>query len=72
MNRLIVLGKRLLEQVGPEAIQLGEPLADQAVELGIRPLLRAALNHHGWQLRLSAGWKIDLHQLVAAFFEIDT
>lgn len=71
VNRLVVLGKRLLEQVSPEAVQLGKPLADEAVELGIRPLLRAALNHHGRQLGLPAGWKIDLHQLVAAFFKVD-
>jgi hypothetical protein len=41
-----------LEAVGPNTVKLAEPLADQAVEVRVRPLLRATLDNHVAQLDL--------------------
>jgi hypothetical protein len=71
VNGVVVLGKRLLEQIGPQSIDLGESLTDQSVELGVRPLLRATLDDHGWKLSLQSLGEIDFHQFVAAFFKVD-
>lgn len=72
VNGIIVFRKGLLEQVGPETVELRKPLSDQAIELGIRPFLRATFDNHGRQLRLLARRKRNLHQLVATFFKIHT
>ena len=54
MYCLVVGSKSRLEQVAPETVDLGEPLPDQAVELGVGAFLRTALNNHGRQFRLHA------------------
>lgn len=72
MNRVVVFGKRRLKQVTPEPIDLGKPLANQAVKLGVCSLLGAAFDNHGWKLWLQAGRQGNLHQFVATFFEIYT
>lgn len=72
VNGIIVFRKGLLEQVTPETVELRKPLSDQAIELGIRPFLRATFDNHGRQLRFLARRKGDLHQLVATFFKIHT
>ena len=71
VDRVVVIGKRLLKQLCPQPIQLRKALASQAIELGISALLRAALDDHGRKLRLLAGGQIDLHKLVAAFLKVD-
>jgi hypothetical protein len=69
MNRLVVLREIRLEKFGPHAIKLAEPLADETVELLVGPLLTSALDDHGGQLALQAGWEIDSHKLVTTFFK---
>lgn len=39
MDRVVILGKGLLEEIGPQSVQFGEPFANQTIELGIGPLL---------------------------------
>ncbi len=46
MDGLVILDERLLEQVGPESIDLGEALAEQAEEFGICLFLAATFNDH--------------------------
>lgn len=72
VDRVVVFGKGGLEQVRPETVDLGKSLSDQTVELRVCPFLRATLDDHRRQLRLQAGRQGDFHQLVAAFFEVDT
>lgn len=54
MDGLVVFGKRLLKEIAPQAVNLGEALANKAKELGIRLLLRATLDNHGRHLWLLA------------------
>lgn len=72
VNRVVVFGKCSLEQVRPQAIDLCEPLSNQAVELGVGSFLGATLDNHRRQFWLQTGGQVDLHQFVTAFFEIDT
>lgn len=67
VDRLVVLDKGLLKEVAPQPIDLGETLADQAKELGVRLLLRATLDNHRGQLGFLADGQVDLHQLVNCF-----
>ena len=70
MDRFEVLDEGLLEEVGPQPVDLGKALADEAEELGVRLLLTAALHNHGWQLVLLTDRQVDLHQLVDRFFGV--
>lgn len=72
VDGVVVFSKRGLEQIGPEAVDLGESLSNQAKELGVCPFLRATLNNHRRQFGLHAGWEVDLHELVTAFFKVNT
>ncbi len=47
MNGVVVLCKGLLEEVSPQAVELGESFAHEAKEFGIGLLLRTALDDHG-------------------------
>lgn len=70
MNSVVVFGERLLEQVGPQAVELSKALTNQAEEFGVGLLLRAALDDHRWQFVLLTRRKLDFHQFVTRFFEI--
>lgn len=72
VNSIVVIGERGLEQVSPEAVNLGKPLSNQTIELGVCPFLGATLNDHGRQFRLHTSREVDFHQLVTAFFKVDT
>jgi hypothetical protein len=72
VNSVVVFGECGLEQVRPEAVNLSKPLSNQTIELGVCPFLGATLDDHRRQFRLHAGREIDLHQLVTAFFKVDT
>jgi hypothetical protein len=72
VDSVVVLGECGLKQVRPETVNLGKPFSNQAVELGVCPFLGATLDNHGRQFRLHAGREIDLHQLVTAFFKVNT
>jgi hypothetical protein len=48
MDSIVVLGKRLFEQIRPQSVKLGEALPDQPEEFGICLFLRAALDDHRW------------------------
>lgn len=54
VDRVVVFGKRSLEQVRPETIDLGKPFPNQPIELRVCALLRATLDDHGWEFRLQA------------------
>jgi hypothetical protein len=71
VDRVIVFSERCFKQVGPEPVDLCKALADKTIELGVRSLLRAAFDNHGRQLGLLSRRQIDLHELVAALFEIN-
>jgi len=70
MDGLIVLAERVLKQLGPKSVDLGEALANQTKELGVRLLLTTALHNHGRKLGLLAGGKLNLHEFVHGFFGI--
>lgn len=55
-----VLYEALAELVRPEAVELGEALADQAVELGVGAFLGAAFDDHAAELLLHADGEVDL------------
>jgi hypothetical protein len=71
VDGIVVFGKRSLEQVRPEPVDLCESLSDQTVKLGVCPFLGAALDDHRRQFWLQTGRQVDLHQFVTAFFEVD-
>lgn len=52
MDCVVVFGKSSFIQVGPQTVNLGEPFTNQSVELGVRTLLRATLDDHGWEFVL--------------------
>lgn len=60
MNGIIILAEGVFEEVGPHAVDLGESLADEAVEFSIGALLRAALHHHGAEFGLHSRGKGNL------------
>lgn len=70
MDRLVVLLKRLLKQVAPQTVDLGEPLGNETKELCIRLFLRAALYNHRGHLGLLARGQVNLHKLVRCFFGV--
>jgi hypothetical protein len=72
VDSVVVFGERGLKQVRPEPVNLGKPLSNQTIKLGVSAFLRATLDDHGRQFRLHTGRKVDLHQLVTAFFKVDT
>jgi hypothetical protein len=72
VDSVVVFSERGLKQVRPETVNLGKAFSNQAIELGVCPFLRATLDDHGRQFWLHAGREIDLHQLVTAFFKVDT
>lgn len=69
VNGIVVLGEGVLEEVLPHAVELAQTLSDQAEELVVGALLRAALDNHRGHFFLQTGWKIDAQQFVGAFFE---
>jgi hypothetical protein len=52
MDRFVIVSKRLLERIGPHAVELAESLSDQSVELGVRSFLRTTLDDHVTQFNL--------------------
>jgi hypothetical protein len=54
VDGVVVFCKGFLEAVGPNAIQLAEALADEAVEIRVGSFLRATLNNHVAQLDLDS------------------
>lgn len=70
VDGVVVLCECLLKEVGPEPVDLGKSLGNETVELGVRLLLRTALDDHGGHLGLHAGWELKLHQLVGAFLGV--
>ena len=63
----VLLGKRRLVRVLVLAAKHAQPLRQQAVQLQVRPLLAAALNHHVGELGLVPRWQIEAQQLVCRF-----
>lgn len=72
MDCVVVFGKSSLEQVGPQTVDLREPFANEPIELRVRSLLRATLDNHGRQFVLETSRQGYFHQLVTAFFKVDT
>jgi hypothetical protein len=70
MDRVVIFGKSLLEQIAPEAVDLGKSLANEPKELGVCLFLRATLDNHRRKFRLHASWEFDFHQLMHSFFRI--
>lgn len=70
MNGIVIFGKRLLEEIGPEAVELCKALTNKPKELGVGLLLRAAFHQHRWQFVLLARRQVDLHELVNRFLEV--
>lgn len=52
MNGGVVVCEGLFEAFVPNAVQLAESFADEAIEAGVRALLRATLNNHIAELNL--------------------
>lgn len=46
VDRIVVFCEGLLEEVGPESVDLSKPLTDETVELRVGLFLRATLNDH--------------------------
>ena len=72
VNGIVIFGKRSFEKISPHAVDLCEPFTDETVKLRVGFLLRATLHDHGWKLLFLSSWKVDLHEFVAALFEINT
>jgi hypothetical protein len=72
MYGVIVLGEGLLEQIAPEAVNLGKTLSNEAKELCVRLFLRTALDNHGGEFRFLTGGEVDLHELVHCLFRVGT
>jgi len=68
----VVLGKRVVKLLHVRGVDVAEALGDEAVELEVRALLRAALDEHGAQLHLLPRPDLQLHQLVAALLNVQT
>ncbi|GJC95161.1 hypothetical protein ColKHC_03987 [Colletotrichum higginsianum] len=71
MDLTVVVGERLLKQAGPQPVQLGEALANQAVELGKGLLLRADLDNHRRKFWFLSGREVDSQELVYGFLGVD-
>lgn len=70
MNCVVVLGKSLLEEVAPEAVDLGKALGNETKELCVGLFLGTTFDNHRRQLWLLANGKVDLHELVDSFLGI--
>lgn len=70
MYGVVVFGECLLEEVGPQSVQLGESLSHEPKEFRVCLLLRTAFDDHLWQLVLFPGWQLYFHQLVARLFKV--
>ena len=55
MYCLVVFAERLFKSVSPHAVDLGESLSDEAIELAVRTFLGATLDDHLHELDLF-GW----------------
>ena len=69
VDGFVVFDELLLEEVDPHAVQLAQPLADQAVEFVEGALLRGAFDEHGRHLVLEAGGEVDAEKLVRGLLE---
>lgn len=52
MNRGVVIPKRSLQAIGPNAVELAKPFTDVSIERRIRPFLRTTLDNHVDQFNL--------------------
>lgn len=68
MNRGVVIPKRSLQAIGPNAVELAEPFTDMSIERRIRPFLRTTLDNHVDQFNLLTLLKLNLQQFVNSFF----
>lgn len=59
VDGIIVFGERLLEVVTPNSADFAEPFTDEAVELGVRALLRATFDYHVAKFDLCSGFVSD-------------
>lgn len=53
-------------------VDRAEPLSEKSVELLVRSLFRATIEEHVTQLSFLSRLQLHLHQLVCAFFEVQT
>jgi hypothetical protein len=55
VDSFVVCTERVLEQLGPESVQLGKPFANKTKEFAIGPFLGTAFHDHGAKLMLKTG-----------------
>jgi hypothetical protein len=72
MDRFVVFGKSLLEEITPKPVDLCETLADEAEELCVSFLLGATFDNHRRELGLLSSGEVDLHELVHGFLRVGT
>lgn len=71
MNGVVVACEGLLKLIGPEAVDLSKPLANEAVELLIRLILGATFDDHRRKFVFQTWRQLNFHQLVTAFLGVD-